>query len=384
MNDASYPPAPPARAWAVFHRELLRLVLLMAAGVVAFLVTRALAISNEAVRRSDAVRWHDVGTQAIEAGNSGRALDALRRAARIDSRNRDIAISLARALRSAHEDLEAVAVLEALLESHPDDAEATTELARLEAGRGAMPLAIRYYQDALDAMWMPEAADRRRAVREEFIALLRQHGERARALSQVLVLSADVPAEAAWQMKMGRLFLAVGDPRRALDRFTAVLNGEPRNADALAGAGRAAFAMGDYVQARKYFSTTSPTDPETVQVKEVADALFTADPLTARLSRPERERRLQVIFQHAAERLDRCGSAADTDPTRAAIRTDLSSLRPAPAGRRSAEPDERDRTEEGVALALRVEQATASCGPTDGLGRAIPYIARLHGLEESR
>ena len=307
--------------------------------------SRSLSISNAAIRSSDAVRWHETGLQGLERDDSDRALYAFRQAARIDRQDRDILVSLARALRAAREDAEAVDVLEALRQTRPEDAEVLTELARLEAERGGLPLAIRYYQDALDTMWIPEAAEQRRLVRPEFISLLLGHDERARALSQVLVLVADLPPEPDWQLRAGRLFLDAGD-------------------------------------ARRYLGATTSTDPQIVELKQVADLVFAADPLAVRLSRTERERRLQSILDHAGGRLERCGGAAgDADPARAGLRTDLLALQPTPRPRGRAQPDERDRIEDAVELALRVELATATCGPTDALGRVIPIIARLRGLE---
>jgi hypothetical protein len=51
-------------------------------------------------------------------------------------------------------------------------------------------------------------------------------------------------------------------------------------------------------------------------------------------------------------------------------------------------PRRRDRTadleslEDGVDLAVRAERATAGCPGEDALDRAIPLIAREHGLTE--
>src|SRR4051812_19453862 len=234
----------------VLHRELLALLLLAAAGVAVFVLTRALAASNAALRRDDARAWHGLGLRALERGDTSRALTALRRASHIDRGNRDISVSLAVALRAAGEDEQALAVLEDLRAARPDDAEVALELARLESQRNELPAAIRYYQDALDGLWAPVDAERSRTVRREFITLLLQHGEQARALSQALVYAAELPPGPEWQLRAAHLLLDVGDPRRALDRYVSVLNTEPGNVDALSGAGEAAFAVGDYADSR--------------------------------------------------------------------------------------------------------------------------------------
>src|SRR3954464_4763389 len=143
----------------VLHRELLALLLLTAAGIAVFILTRALAGSNAALRRADAAAWHELGRRALEQHDTPRALAALRRASHIDRSNRDVSVSLAKALRAAGEDQEALAVLEELRAARPDDAEVTLELARLEPDRNELPAAIRYYQDALDSLWSPADAE---------------------------------------------------------------------------------------------------------------------------------------------------------------------------------------------------------------------------------
>lgn len=365
----------------VLHREVLALLVLTAAGIALFLLTSALAADNARLRHSDAVAWHEQGRRALERGDTPRALDALRRASHIDRGNRDVLVSLAMALRSAGEDEQAMAVLNELRAARPDDAEVNLQLARLEAARNALPEAIRYYQDALDGLWGPSDAEGSRTVRREFITLLQQHGERARALSQALVYAAELPPGPEWQVRAGRLLLDLGDSRRALDRFLSVLSAEPHNRDALAGAGEAAFALGDYGAARRYLLQVPEPDERLASERQIADLVLTADPLAPRISAAERERRLQKILQHARDRLMTCSDTSS-------LQAELDAFQPStPARQRSAPAGGADignRFDEGVALAARVEQATAACGPAGEFGRAVTIIARRRGLEESR
>jgi tetratricopeptide (TPR) repeat protein len=384
VNEPSPPSSGSTARPAFLHRELIILIALIVAGVAAFIGTRNLAASNVAIRRQNAVDLYNRGRNALDAGDTARALEALRRASHIDRSDRDIAISLGLALQAAGDNGQATTVMEQLRAVHPDDPEVNTQLARLAAARGDLPQSIRYYQDALDALWSPADASRGREVRTEFITLLIRHQERARALSQALVFAADLPPEPSWQMQAGRLFLEVGDSRRALDRFVSVLQQNPGDKAALAGAGEAAFGLGDYARARRYFTQAEPTEPRAQALKAVADLVLSADPLAIRLNRSERERRLQQLLTHAGERLDRCtanGSAAGSDP---ALRAQLDALSVAPTGRARALADERERIEDGLDLARRIELTTATCGDTDALGRAIPIIATQHGLEEQR
>jgi Flp pilus assembly protein TadD len=177
----------------LLHREVIAVILLSAAGFATFVATRSFAASNAALHRADAAVWHEEGRRALERGDTSRALTSLRRAAQMDRGNRDVAVSLAMALRAAGDADQAASVLETLRSGRTEDAEVDLQLARLAADRNSLPEAIRYYQDALDALWSPPSADRSRLVRREFIALLQRHGEHARALSQALVYAAELP-----------------------------------------------------------------------------------------------------------------------------------------------------------------------------------------------
>lgn len=364
----------------VVHRELLALLLLAAVGVTLFLLTRQLAASNAALRRADAVTWHAQGRRALAQGDTPHALTALRHASHLDPGSRDISVTLAAAFRAAGQHEEAAAVLEALRKTHPDDADVNLGLARLESERHALPAAVRAYQTALDALWAPGDAELSRNVRLEFIALLQQHGDRARALSQALVYAAELPPDAASQLRAAHLLFEVGAPRRALQRFTLVLTTQPQNAGALAGAGEAAFALGDYEAARRYLSQLPARNDHLTSLQRVSALVLSVDPLAPRVPGRERERRLQELLRHARTRLLTCGGNAS-------LLKDLDALqRPGHAARVRAAADggAANRLEDGVTLASHVVQVSASCRPVDDFGRAVTIIARRHSLEESR
>ncbi|MFN8066279.1 MAG: tetratricopeptide repeat protein [Vicinamibacterales bacterium] len=357
----------------------MALAVLAVVGVAMFLLTRELAASNASVRRRDAASWHATGRAALSEGHTERALLALRRAAHINRGDRDVALSLATALEAAGNNREAAAVLEDLRARQPDAADVNLELARLSTRDNRLPAAIRYYQDALDALWSPASIDERSAIRREFITVLTTRGERARALSQGLVYAAELPPTTASQMEAASLLLQLGDPARALSRYTGVLAAEPTNATALAGAGQAAFALGDYSVARRYLSQLTSPDDRLASMKRVAELVAALDPLAPRLGAGERERRLQQVLAHAGVRLSTCTA----DPALATAVTQLQEP-PTPSARRPSHDavTQADRFEEGLALAARVERETTSCRPPDEGGQAITIIARQRGLEE--
>jgi hypothetical protein len=99
-------------------------------------------------------------------------------------------------------------------------------------------------------------------VRVELIEFLLAHEERARASSELLLLAANLPEDAAVQAHVGRMFLAAGNARLDLDHCVRALRRNSTNTEALAGAGEAAFEPGDDGRALRYLKGL----PETAHV----------------------------------------------------------------------------------------------------------------------
>jgi hypothetical protein len=207
--------------------------------------------------------------------------------------------------------------------------------------------------------------------------------ERRRALSELLVLAANLPDDAALHVRVGRGFLDAGDPRRALDHFALVLRAEADNRGALVGAGESAFALGDYVRARRYLDAVPGGDERVADLREVARLVLAGDPLAPRLRAAERRRRLIAAFEHATSRMDTClanpaaGSRAALEP----FQTEARAF--APAMIRRTLP--RDTIDDGVALVDRVERAVEQHCPMPAapLDRALLLIGRLRGFEDA-
>ncbi|MBI4485978.1 MAG: tetratricopeptide repeat protein [Acidobacteria bacterium] len=301
----------------------------------------------------------------------------MRRAVTKDPQNTQYRLALADALAANHLDEEAKRVLLALRESQPEDPAANLQLARLEARGSDADATRRYYQNALAGLWRPEQAEERRRVRTELIEFLLAHEERARALSELLVLAANLPADAAVHAQVGRLSLAAGDPRLALDHFVRAVDLDSGHAGALAGAGEAAFELGDYNLALRYLKAAPGADADAANLRELTQLVLNGDPLAPRLGSNERRRRLLVAFERASERLEACGDAG-LEPLRNEAR-DFESALSLP--RRRQPPD---LVNDGVDLVYRIERdVEQSCGtPPTPLDRALLLIGRRHGFEE--
>jgi hypothetical protein len=175
------------------------------------------------------------------------------------------------------------------------------------------------------------------------------------------------------------MYLDVGDPRRARDQFARVLRPEPHNGPALAGAGEAAFLLGDYAGAVRFLRAAADRpdglSARLADLRTVSDLVLSHDPLRPGLSFVERRRRLTVTVSRVLERADACpagnGSALDS------IRSDAHALAPSLAPRAlRVRADAIDATLNAIyRLELRL---SASCGEESPLDRAIVLIGRRH------
>jgi tetratricopeptide (TPR) repeat protein len=374
----------------VVRREFFVIVILGLVLVFGFVLTRAVSRANDELRRRDAAEWFTAGEQDLAAGRAASAVIALRHAVAIDRDNGHYRLALGRALVTARQDGAARQVLVGIRELAPEDPEVNLQLARLEARQGEMPAAIRYFQSALHGTWGADQQDLRRRARVELVRYLLAHDERARALSELLILDGNLPDEVPRHLEAGELFLGAGDAGRALEHFRSALGHESGNRQALAGAGEAAFEVGDYAAARRFLLAARP-DPGDAragrlnELREVADLVLDRDPLRPRLPVRDRRARLTAGVTQARTRLDACvGHSPAPSATRQAaldaLRAELDALHATPAGK--GRDGSVEAIEAGLNLIYRIERETAECGPPSSLDRALLLIAKRHEIDQ--
>ena len=287
------------------HRETFQLFALIGIAVAAFLVTRAIAMSNREMTVRDAAEWFRRGQVAMQSGDVDAAIDALRRATVRDRDDKRYILALAQALVLKKDHDGARSVLMTLREAEPEDREVNLQLARLAAARQDVTEALRFYHNALYAPWPNEMVDARRAVRLELARFLLGHHQTGRALSELLALTADMPDEIALHLQVAQLFADAGDETHAVEQFTLALRQDPGNRQAIAGAGLAAFRLGDYAAARSYLRRLPDAD-DVRATREVAELVLSRDPLTARLGSAERRQRLVADISDVHQRIQAC------------------------------------------------------------------------------
>lgn len=341
------------------------LLLLCAIGGAGFLVTRAAAAALHQVRLHDAQTWYQRGDQALRDGRLTPAIEALRRAALMRRDEPVYRLSLARAFAADRQDAAARLALLSLRDDAPEDPEINLLLARLEARRQDVTAAVRYYENALYGSWDADQLGAREELRLELVGYLLQHDLRDRALAELLIIAADLPNEPDRRVRVAELLLASGEPQRALDQYRLALEVAPSHTAALAGAGRAAVALGDYAAARR-FLRRAPEGAELDALRATVDHVLASDPLAPRLSRADRRRRAIAAATWAARQIEQCGDGAAAQ----ALRDAISKL---------PERDAMAAAERAVTLLHQADRAaTEACRGTDPESRGWLIIARRH------
>jgi tetratricopeptide (TPR) repeat protein len=365
----------------LIQREVIALALLSALAVGGFLMTRAAAAAHQRLRLRDAAELYERGQQALAAGHFAAAVDVLRRASAIDVDARGYKLALARALVADNRIEPARQVLVSLRARVPEDPSVNLQLARLEAGRGDGIAAVSYYHHALYGAWGTDEIRQRQNVRVELVRYLLDRGDRRRAVSELLVLGANLPDDVDAQRETAELFLMAGDASHAPEHYDRVLEERPRDQRALAGAARAAFALQDYRRVIR-FVPADTVDPDLAALRDISEAVQREDPLQPRLARAERVRRVQRGVSRALERFAACAAVSAADVSFTRLHEAL--LRARHGITVAAVRDTPDLLDDGVALVARAQQrADAICGGSGVRDRAWAAIARLHHLSPS-
>ena len=380
VREASTPSHNSTERAALVHREIFQLVALIIVAVGAFALTRTVAANNRRTSLRDAAEWFRRGEEAVEAGRVDDAIDDLQRAAVRDRSDKRYTLAFATALELKRDDDAARRVLVRLRESAPEDPDINLQLARLAVARSDVSEALRFYHNALYAPWPSEQADARRGLRLELIRFLLIQHETGRAQSELLALSTDLPDNVPLRLDIAQLFAKAGDHRHALDQFQRALRLSPENEEALAGAGLAAFQLGDYVLARTYLGLATPEADDIRSTRELVALILSNDPLVSRIGSAERRRRLVADISYAERRLTACleqhpgdQATGDGPALQNEARTFERQLN-APRGL------EQDTIEAGVDLVDRIERlVTSHCGPPTEPDRALMLMAHQHG-----
>jgi tetratricopeptide (TPR) repeat protein len=232
-------------------------------------------------------------------------------------------------------------------------------------------------------------AGQRTKVRTELVRFLLAARDNSQALSELLVLSSDIPENGPAHDNVGQLFQQAGDPQHALEQFIRAIRLNGKDADALYGAGRASFDLGDYSNARRYLEAATVNgsrSPDAPRLLETAKLVLAQDPLAPKLGTEERVRRLTDDLSFAFDELLSCITARQGD------QNSLVTLQPllvelTDGLKNEYQPKELRNDPEGFRTGLnllqRAEAATGQiCSESSPVHNALRLIGKKNGVAE--
>jgi Flp pilus assembly protein TadD len=317
--------------------DTLSLVTLFAVTTLLAVLTNYLYQSYASHQVELANRWLVRGEQAMRDGKPQAAIDALSSALAFAPSDRNTEIKLAEALASSGRLQEAAVYFNALLESQQGSGLINLQLARLAARQDNVSQAIEDYQRAIYGNWEGDGYVRRRDVRFELSDYLIAHHLLDRARSELLVAAGNAPEDdISVQLGIARKMEQAQDPSDALHLYRTILHRHPSLREALDGAGRTAFQMGRYLEAKRYLARALQgpgVDQEPkAGLEESRDRLSEATRLlllypSSRLSLNERSVRILADRKLAMARLAQCTQ----DRSQAPAKDSAAASAPAPA-----------------------------------------------------
>ena len=250
-------------------RDSLALLSLFAIVLLLFFITLFLFHSFSVHRQELAQRWFARGENALRSGQPLAAIDALRSALAYAPDDENMQVELAEALAAAGRTEEAVAYFNTLLESRPGNGMINLQLARLAAKQGDEGTALDHYQAALDGTWEGDGYIRRREVRLELAQYLIDRKRYDRARNQLLITAGNAPDDVNVELQVAGLLENAQDPANALHMYKKALQHRPARLAALQGAGRAAYVLNRFQEAKEYLERTLNHPDFEKQPKEV-------------------------------------------------------------------------------------------------------------------
>jgi tetratricopeptide (TPR) repeat protein len=355
---------------------LLTVVVLAAA----FFLTQAYHRTEDAASRY----WYGKGQEAYGAGDFAGAVADFRTALSSSHDEPRYQLNLARALAKLGKFGEAESYLTLLLHDHPGDSVVNLELARIAVSRHDSANALRFFHGAIYGVWDSDALQNRINVRFELIQYLVSIGQTQQADSELIALASELPERSELHTRAGALFSAVRDQQRALVEFGNAVRGDPRDQEALLGAGRAALALGGYDVARGFFERAQvlrQTPAAADALKQIAD-IQSLDPFSRGIPYAERVNRALTVFQVAGTRLQACSPPQNNQSGGlASLLAEWQQLQPQVS--QSALRRDPDLLDKAVDVALRAEQKATDldCPSSSPEDSAIAAIAHVRGTK---
>lgn len=372
-----------ASTYRVLNRQIFLLIALSVGAVGVYAFTKSMAAKEQRMdARIAAIRFRE-GQRQFSSGQIDQAIDSFRKATTYALRDQTYALALANALAAGNHNAEAQQTLLRLREADPEDADINSRLARLAAKRGEVDDAVHYYQNALYGRWAGTQVDERKLqLRVELIRFLLVHQQRNIALSELLILEADLPRSAVAHVETARLFLQTGDAQHALKNYDAAIELDKDNVDALTEAGETAFRQRDYPGAERYLIAAVKFNSEnenTRRLLSVTEMVLSGDPLAPHIAMQEERERLLRGLTQATQRIEGYFSQTSDSGKISQLNALKEQALAMESELHSKQPPDSEQTKAGVELIYTIEKATSTAGrEPDGLDQALLLIGQEH------
>ena len=371
--------AEPNRLELAFYlrQEPVILAALTGVAILFFLAVSALARVHDSQRSGLAGELASQGVADMNTRRFAPAVEDFRTALEYSPDNGAYELSLAQSLMGLKRYDEAQSYLLNLREREPDNGVVSVELARIAVAQNQEEAAMRYYHSAIYSTWPGNQDQAHQKAQLELIDYLMGIQALPQADAELIELQASVGANTSAQLPLAALFTRVGDQQRALNVYTTALRTDRLNPEALAGAGEAAYALGQYANAERYLREAmaqTPGDTQSATRLQQTETVLLWDPLRQQISPDERDRIALRGFDAAGTRLKRCTTP---NPAEQKLMQNWTTLKPQVNDRTLR--DNQDLVSTVMNLAFEAERQTANgCGAQTDTDRALLLVANLH------
>lgn len=202
-------------------------------------------------------------------GQHEQALRRLRAAFHLEQHNREYQMALTLTLIQLERYDEARIQLDDILRNDPTNAPANLLLARIAANEGtaSVDTAVQYFQRAIYGLWPDQPIRHRIDARFEFAHFLASEERIEELRAELIILATDIRDDVDELLRVGYLMLFARSPAQAETVFARALGQDPRNADALAGLGKAQLENGNFSASEQAFLRAARANPGNAEIR---------------------------------------------------------------------------------------------------------------------
>jgi len=288
------------------RQSAIVLLLLTLAALLGFAVVNRLTRKFQHHEQDLANYLFSRGEGDLKAGNPQHAIADLSAALRYDPDNYRYQLVLAKALLATDRVDQAHFYLITLWNHSPQDGEVNYLLARVAEKERNGNESIRYYHNSIYGVWKDDPDNNRRQARFSLVDFLLARGSSQEAQAELIAMSAALAPDPGLHIRVANDFMRAGDQSHALEQYREALRLEPKNVNALTGAGEAAFGLRQYETARNYLEDAVKAGSGNASIDRLlntAQLVVNNDPLQPRISDADRSRRTLAVLDQLGERL---------------------------------------------------------------------------------